>query len=70
MVGYCYSIGIGYTVVIAYKNTGYKNISVIRTFFSTPDDVLISDYYCINLSIDKCLDEIYFFFLLTVFSVC
>ena len=46
-----------HTVVIAYKNTGYKNISVIRTFFSTPDDVLISDYYCTTIcsgQLDQC----------------
>ena len=26
--------------------TGYKNIPVIRTFYSTPDDVLISGFHC------------------------
>ena len=29
--------------ILSKKSIGYKNISVIRTFFSTPDDVLISD---------------------------
>ena len=30
--------------------TFYKNIPVIRTFFSTPDDVLITGFHCIILT--------------------
>ena len=29
--------------------TSYKNIPVIRTFVSTPDDVLITGFHCIQI---------------------
>ena len=32
--------------IYPYAITSYKNISVMRTFFSTPDDVLIIDFLC------------------------
>ena len=35
------------------KKYGYKNISDIRTFFSTPDSVLITGIHC-TFSIDYC----------------
>ena len=36
------------TVDAGYKNTGYKNISDIRTLFSTPDSV--TGIYCIPIN--------------------
>ena len=37
------------TVETGYKSTGYKNIPVIRTCFSTPNDVLITSFHCITI---------------------
>ena len=35
--------------VICTVETGYKNIPVIRTCFSTPDDVLITGFHCVYI---------------------
>ena len=59
---------IGTTVETGYKNilagnlsirpsinfTIYKNIPVIRTLYSTPDDVLITGFHCNCFILSKC----------------